>query len=72
MSADQTINIWKMNKTQLMAEALQLNMAVHPSWSVGELRQLLSDRKRSTTETSQVPKGLASMTLDQLKAQAQE
>ena len=72
MSADQTINIWKMNKTQLMAEALQLNMAVHPSWSVGELRQLVSDRKRSTTETSQVPKGLASMTFDQLKAQAQE
>ncbi|CAE7529744.1 GIP [Symbiodinium sp. CCMP2592] len=53
-------------------EALRLNLTIHSSWSVGEIRQVIIDAKKDSGETSSVPRGLASMTLDQLKSQAQE
>ena len=68
----QQLSVWKMNKTQLMSEAMRLHLTVHPTWSVGELRQMVSDSRRAGEETSQVPRGLASMTLEQLKEQATE
>ena len=69
-SSEPPANIWKMNKTQLLSEAVRLNLTVHTSWSVGEIRQIISDHRRSTEQDSSVPKGLASMTLEQLKTQA--
>ncbi|CAE7859512.1 unnamed protein product [Symbiodinium necroappetens] len=65
-------NIWRMNKTQLLSEAVRLNLTVHTSWSVGEIRQIISDHRRTSEQESSVPKGLASMTLEQLKTQASE
>ncbi|CAE7252997.1 RE1 [Symbiodinium sp. CCMP2592] len=70
-SSSAPVNVWKMNKTELMAEAMRLNLTVHTTWSVGEIRQVITDHKRESGESS-IPKGLASMTLDQLKAQAVE
>ncbi|CAE7698950.1 RE1 [Symbiodinium sp. CCMP2592] len=70
-SSSAPVNVWKMNKTELMAEAMRLNLTVHATWSVGEIRQVITDHKRESGESS-IPKGLASMTLDQLKAQAVE
>ncbi|CAE7806230.1 GIP, partial [Symbiodinium sp. KB8] len=69
-SSNPPLNIWKMNKTQLMSEAVRLNLTVHSSWSVGEIRQILSDHRRTSDQESSVPRGLASMTLEQLKTQA--
>ncbi|CAE7353792.1 GIP [Symbiodinium sp. CCMP2592] len=70
-SSSAPVNVWKMTKTELMAEAMRLNLTIHATWSVGEIRQVITDHKRES-EGSSVPKGLASMTLDQLKAQAVE
>ncbi|CAE7256949.1 GIP [Symbiodinium sp. CCMP2592] len=71
-SSATTKPLWKMTKTELTSEALRLNLTIHSSWSVGEIRQVIIDAKKDSGETSSVPRGLASMTLDQLKSQAQE
>ena len=58
--------LWQMNKVQLLAEATRLGITTHPSWSTGEVRQLIADKRKESNETGMVPKGLASMTKDQL------
>eukprot|EP00439_Symbiodinium_sp_Y106_P002668 s13730_g1.t1 len=58
--------LWQMNKVQFLAEATRLGITTHPSWSTGEVRQLIADKRKESTETGMVPKGLASMTKDQL------
>ncbi|OLP74990.1 Copia protein [Symbiodinium microadriaticum] len=65
-SGDPPKNIWQMNKVQLLAEATRLGITTHPSWSTGEVRQLVLDKRKESTEAGAVPKGLASMTKDQL------
>ncbi|CAE7714502.1 unnamed protein product, partial [Symbiodinium sp. CCMP2456] len=39
-------SLWQMNKTQLFAEASKLNIVTHPSWIMGEVRQLIADKTR--------------------------
>ena len=46
-----------------------MGITVHHTWSVGELRQLIQEKKRSLGETSDIPKGLASMNKTQLLEQ---
>ena len=58
-----------LSKTQLMEKATQMGITVHHTWSVGELRQLIQEKKRSLGETSDIPKGLASMNKTQLLEQ---
>eukprot|EP00439_Symbiodinium_sp_Y106_P065917 s2769_g10.t1 len=52
-----------------MEKATQMGITVHHTWSVGELRQLIQEKKRSLGETSDIPKGLASMNKTQLLEQ---
>ena len=56
-------NVWHMNK--------QLNLTVHASWTREELRSVIQEHRQQNGE-SKVPKGLASMTLAELKAKATE
>ncbi|CAE7251490.1 unnamed protein product [Symbiodinium sp. KB8] len=65
-SSDAPKNLWQMNKVQLLAEATRLGITTHPTWSTGEVRQLISDKRKTSADTGAVPKGLASMTKDQL------
>ena len=46
-STNQVENVWHMNKTQLLAKALNMGITTHPSWSVGELRQLIQEKKKA-------------------------
>ena len=64
-----TENVWHMNKTQLLSKAMEMGITVHTSWSVGEIRQLIQEKKKALGITSEVPKGLASMNKAQLLEQ---
>ena len=68
-STNQVENVWHMNKTQLLAKALNMGITTHPSWSVGELRQLIQEKKKAMGHTSDIPKGLGSMNKTQLLEQ---
>ncbi|CAE6922017.1 RE2 [Symbiodinium sp. CCMP2592] len=59
----------QMNKAALLSELQQRNMTVHPKWTVPELRSILSE-ERAKEKAGNVPKGLSSMTLDDLKKTA--
>ena len=59
--------IWEMTKVELLERARSLGCLVHPTWTVGEIRQVVSEKQRQLTGEDSVPKGLSSMTLAQLK-----
>ena len=55
----------KMNKTQLIAEAVRVGAVVHPTWMVPELQATIREHIENHTEASaqQKMRGLSSMTL---------
>ncbi|CAE7854002.1 unnamed protein product, partial [Symbiodinium necroappetens] len=64
--------IWEMTKVELLERARSLGCLVHPTWTVGEIRQVVSEKQRQLTGEDSVPKGLSSMTLAQLKTTCAE
>ena len=65
---DRAPSLWQMNKTQLFAEATRLGIVTHPTWTTGEVRQLIADKRAGMNQVT-TPKGMASMTRDQLLAE---
>ncbi|CAE7414743.1 RE2 [Symbiodinium sp. CCMP2592] len=68
-SSETTGNVWHMTKAQLISKAMGMGITIHQSWSVGEIRQLIQEKKKAMGEISEVPKGLASMNKAQLLEQ---
>ncbi|CAE7835178.1 RE2 [Symbiodinium microadriaticum] len=64
--------IWEMTKVELLERACSLGCLVHPTWTVVEIRQVVSEKQRQLTGEDSVPKGLSSMTLAQLKTTCAE
>ncbi|CAE7551345.1 GIP, partial [Symbiodinium necroappetens] len=68
-----TVPVWKMTKVQLLAEANARGLAVNPRWTCPELRTVLNaDAEYHRTPGNPVPKGLSSMTLAELKSEAEK
>ena len=61
-----------MNKTELLAESVRAGLVVHKTWSTEELRAILREHRESNKELDgkMAMRGLAGMTLPQLKAKA--
>ncbi|CAE7456103.1 RE1 [Symbiodinium sp. CCMP2592] len=64
--------VWKMNKSQLMEECRRRGLAIGEKWTCPELRTvILADKEFETKNKGQaVPKGLSSMSLQELKDEA--
>ncbi|CAE7582602.1 RE1 [Symbiodinium sp. CCMP2592] len=64
--------VWKMTKAQLIDECKRRQLAFNEAWTCPELRTILiADREYETKRKGvAVPKGLSSMNLDELKAEA--
>ena len=64
---------WRMSKTELTAELTALRVAVHPKWTVPELRATLIEQRQSLTpEVEHKLKGITSMKLEELIKKAEE
>ncbi|OLQ15724.1 Copia protein [Symbiodinium microadriaticum] len=61
---------WKMNKAQLLQECLRRGLAVNNKWTCTELKTVLTADKEYANKEQGVPKGLSSMTLNDLRAEA--
>ncbi|CAE7575836.1 unnamed protein product [Symbiodinium pilosum] len=61
-----------MTKNELIEAARALNITVHTSWSRDEIRTLVLEKRKEITGTSQIPKGLASMTKADLEKKMDE
>lgn len=64
-------SVWKMTKVELLAECTQRGLAVNPKWTCPELRTVLTADSEYNNRTAAVPKGLSSMNLGELKAEAE-
>ncbi|OLQ01617.1 hypothetical protein AK812_SmicGene15619 [Symbiodinium microadriaticum] len=64
-------NIWHMTKADLIKYGTDIGVTLHSSWTVPEIRAVIQER-RSKANPSQTPKGLANMTLAELRAKASE
>ncbi|CAE7297819.1 unnamed protein product, partial [Symbiodinium sp. CCMP2456] len=64
-----TTALSKMNKTELLAEAVRVGLVVHKSWSNEELKSILREhREKSKTEDGKMAmRGLAGLTMSELK-----
>ena len=62
--------LWKMSKAQLLAECTKRGLAVSPKWTCPELRTILVNSPIPTDEGLQLPKGLSSMSLAELRLEA--
>ena len=60
---------WKMTKTELQAECNRLGIPFHTQWTVPELKHILSEHREA--RPSPLPKRLTSMTLAELRAEAE-
>ncbi|CAE7356680.1 GIP [Symbiodinium sp. CCMP2592] len=64
------IAVWKMTKVQLLAEANRRGLAVNSKWTCPELRTVLTNDSDYHRGPSEVPKGLSSMTIAELRQEA--
>ncbi|CAE7244327.1 RE1 [Symbiodinium sp. KB8] len=67
-------SIWKWNKQELVSEALRVGIAIHPKWTVPEIRSVIMEHRAQTSNAVEdtTPKRLGSMTLGELKTTAAE
>ncbi|OLP87512.1 Copia protein [Symbiodinium microadriaticum] len=63
-------SVWKMTKVELLSECNRRGLAVNAKWTCPELRTVLNADSEHNRGTSTVPKGLSSMNLAELKAEA--
>ena len=66
------VNVWRANKKKLIEMAHALKITVYEGWTIGEIRHLIQEHRKANNlmNTSEVPKGLGSMTLTELKNKA--
>lgn len=67
MSSTAPTSPWKMNKAQLTAALVELEVVVRKEWTVPELRSTLLEQKELLGCTKHKPLGLSHLRLDQLK-----
>ena len=70
--ASSPVPVWRMTKTQLLAEATSRGLAVNPRWTCPELRTVLTADAEYHKEPKIIPKGLSSMTLAELRNEAEK
>ena len=65
--------LWSLNKQGLTDELETYGITAHPDWTTNEIREIVKEqRAERNVDSGTVPKGLARMTLDQLKEEARK
>ncbi|CAE7236343.1 Faim2, partial [Symbiodinium sp. KB8] len=63
---------WQLTRTELLAEATAMGLSPLPEWTNVELRSAITEAKDEKKKGAGLPKGLLSMRLDELKAEAKK